>query len=120
MPCARKSSSVSQNGLPVCVRRERRSGVESEMLAHSRRQNPSRLVFENSIGGALDVDNVADRVIKPVLRANGLKWKGRHAYRRGLATNLHELGIPDKVIQGDPTRMLKRRRGATSRLCRAW
>jgi len=22
-----------------------------------------------------------------------------HAYRRGLATNLHELGIPDKVIQ---------------------
>ena len=99
MPCARNSSSVSQNGLPVCVRRERRSGVESEMLAHSRRQNPSRLVFANSIGGALDLDNVADRVIKPVLRANGLKWKGRHAYRRGLATNLHELGIPDKVIQ---------------------
>src|SRR6267378_7255365 len=30
---------------------------------------------------------------------NGLKWKGWHAYRRGLATNLHELGIPDKVIQ---------------------
>lgn len=31
--------------------------------------------------------------------ANGLKWKGWHAYRRGLATKLHELGIPDKVIQ---------------------
>ena len=30
---------------------------------------------------------------------NGLKWKGWHAYRRGLATNLHELGVPDKVIQ---------------------
>ena len=38
-------------------------------------------------------------MIKPVLKANGLKWKGWHAYRRGLATNLHELGIPDKVIQ---------------------
>jgi hypothetical protein len=38
-------------------------------------------------------------VIKPVLKANGLKWKGWNAYRRGLATNLHELGIPDKVIQ---------------------
>jgi site-specific recombinase XerD len=26
-------------------------------------------------------------------------WKGWHAYRRGLATNLHELGVPDKVMQ---------------------
>jgi hypothetical protein len=41
----------------------------------------------------------ADRVIKPVFKANGMKWKGWHAYRRGLATNLHELGVPDKVIQ---------------------
>jgi|SRR5579864_3081368 len=56
-------------------------------------------MFPNTIGGALDLDNLADRVIKPVLRANGLKWKGWHAYRRGLATNLHELGVPDKVIQ---------------------
>ena len=56
-------------------------------------------IFGNTIGGALDLDNLADRVIKPVLKANGLKWKGWHAYRRGLATNLHELGIPDKVIQ---------------------
>jgi hypothetical protein len=56
-------------------------------------------MFGNSIGGALDLDNLADRVIKPVLKANGLKWKGWHAYRRGLATNLHELGIRDKVIQ---------------------
>jgi integrase len=36
-----------------------------------------------------------------VLKANGLKWKGWHAYRRGLATNLHELGVPDKVIQAN-------------------
>lgn len=56
-------------------------------------------MFPNTIGGALDLDNLADRVIKPVLEANGLKWKGWHAYRRGLATNLHELGVPDKVIQ---------------------
>jgi len=55
--------------------------------------------FPNTIVGALDLDNLADRVIKPVLKANGLKWKGWHAYRRGLATNLHELGVPDKVIQ---------------------
>ena len=56
-------------------------------------------MFPNTIGGTLDLDNLADRVIKPVLNANGLKWKSWHAFRRGLATNLHELGVPDKVIQ---------------------
>jgi integrase len=69
------------------------------MLDQIRPQAGSGWMFGNSIGGALDLDNLADRVIKPVLKANGLKWKGWHAYRRGLATNLHELGIPDKVIQ---------------------
>jgi integrase len=56
-------------------------------------------MFPNTIGGAVDLDNLADRVIKPVFKANGLKWKGWHASRRGLATNLHGLGVPDKVIQ---------------------
>ena len=56
-------------------------------------------IFPNTIGGALDLDNLADRIIKPVLRANGLQWKGWQAYRRGLATNLKRLGIPDTVIQ---------------------
>jgi integrase len=64
-----------------------------------RPENASGWMFPNTIGGALDLDNLADRVIKPVLKANGLKWKGWHAYRRGLATNLHELGVPDIVIQ---------------------
>jgi integrase len=71
-------------------------------------QHPARVLqdrlarcggFPNTIDGALDLNNLADRVIKPVFKANGLKWKGWHAYRRGLATNLHELGVPDKVIQ---------------------
>jgi integrase len=62
-------------------------------------ENASGWMFPNTIGGALDLENLADRVIKPVFKANGLEWKGWHAYRRGLATNLHELGVPDKVIQ---------------------
>jgi len=62
-------------------------------------ENATGWMFPNTIGGALDLDNLADRVIKPVFKANGLEWKGWHAYRRGLATNLHELGVPDKVIQ---------------------
>ncbi len=32
-------------------------------------------------------------------KANGLDWKGWHAYRRGLATNLKKLGMPDTTIQ---------------------
>ncbi len=27
------------------------------------------------------------------------EWHGWHALRRGLATNLHDLGVPDKTIQ---------------------
>lgn len=69
------------------------------MLDQIRPPLGSGWMFANSIGGALDLDNLADRVIKPVLEANSLKWKGWHAYRRGLATNLHELGVADKVIQ---------------------
>ena len=56
-------------------------------------------LFPNSIGGALDLHNLAERVIKPRFREKGLHWKGWHAYRRGLATNLHALGVDDKTIQ---------------------
>ena len=33
------------------------------------------------------------------LRPHGLAWYGWHAFRRGLATNLYELGVPDITIQ---------------------
>jgi len=56
-------------------------------------------IFPNRCGGALDLDNIADRVLKPVLEANGMQWKGWQAYRRGLATNLKELGVEDTTIQ---------------------
>ena len=59
----------------------------------------SGFIFPNTVGGALDLDNLADRVIRPTLKANGLLWKGWQAYRRGLATNLKELGVPDTTIQ---------------------
>jgi integrase len=56
-------------------------------------------MFPNRIGGALDLDNPADRVVRPILEAHGLEWKGWQAYRRGLATNLKEMGVPDTTIQ---------------------
>jgi hypothetical protein len=33
-------------------------------------------MFPNTIGGELDLDNLADRILKPIFNANGLKWKG--------------------------------------------
>lgn len=38
-------------------------------------------------------------MIQPVLVVNKLQWHGWHAFRRGLATNLHRLGVDDKTIQ---------------------
>jgi integrase len=71
-----------------------------DMLDSVRPDNAFGFIFANRSGGALDLENLAHRVIKPVLKANGLVWKGWHAYRRGLATNLNVLGVPDNIIQG--------------------
>ena len=56
-------------------------------------------VFVSRVGGAMDLDNLANRVLRPIFEANGMEWKGWHAYRRGLATNLKELGVEDTTIQ---------------------
>jgi integrase len=84
--------------------------------------NPARgPVFANGAGKPLDMNNLLDRQILPAPRrcAHCKKseakhnkadhafeldksmpvWQGRHAFRRGLATNLHRLGVPDKHIQ---------------------
>jgi integrase len=45
--------------------------------------------------GPLDVENFDDRHIKPFVDT----WHGWHAFRRGLSTTLHRLGVPDKDIQ---------------------
>jgi integrase len=47
----------------------------------------------------LDLHNLANRIIRPMLAAAGIPWCGWHGFRRGLATNLHTLGIPDIAIQ---------------------
>ena len=51
------------------------------------------------VNGAIDLDNLSNRVLKPVFEANGMAWKGWQAYRRGLATNLKVLGVEDTTIQ---------------------
>jgi integrase len=45
------------------------------------------------------MDALVSDVLRPALTKAGLHWYGWHAFRRGLATNLHRLGVPDKTIQ---------------------
>lgn len=61
----------------------------------------------------IDLDALVHDVIKPALEAHGLKWHGWHAFRRGLATNLHRLGVQDKVIQ----RILRHSNVAVTQAC---
>jgi integrase len=56
-------------------------------------------IFPNSAGNPYCFDDMARDVIRPAMEKAGLQWHGWHAFRRGLATNLHRLGVPDKVIQ---------------------
>jgi integrase len=60
---------------------------------------PKKYIFETFRGDPADLDYVVREVIRPKLAAAGLPWYGLHAFRRGLATNLHELGVADIVIQ---------------------
>jgi len=62
--------------------------------------NPeSGLIFRSSTGTSLDLAQLARKVIRPALKGSGVEWHGWHAFRRGLATNLYRLGVPDKTIQ---------------------
>ena len=51
------------------------------------------------MGRPLNLANLARRVIVPKLKEAGVEWFGWHGFRRGLASNLYELGVPDKTIQ---------------------
>lgn len=47
----------------------------------------------------LDMNNLLQREIMPALKKAKLEWHGWHAFRRGLASNLSDLDVPDDVIQ---------------------
>ena len=78
-------------------------------------------IFEGGTKRPMNLDNLARGVIQPAIEKCGVckvskdehktdghlfeqdknlpVWRGWHAFRRGLATNLHALGIADKEIQ---------------------
>ncbi len=92
-------------------------------------------VFPNGKGKAADPDSVLGRLILPALDVCGVcsklesehgrpthnyerntvlpEWYGWHAFRRGLATNLHRLGVNDLTIQ----RILRHSNVAVTQAC---
>lgn len=61
--------------------------------------NPqSGWIFTGDAGNPLHLDNLARRIIRPLLEKAGLEWHGWHAFRRGLATNLERLGVRPHVV----------------------
>jgi integrase len=54
--------------------------------------NPAPDPFASSV-------NLSRQSIRPAVKALRLEWYGWHAYRRGIASNLFELGANEKVVQ---------------------
>ncbi len=106
---------------PIPVVKQLADALEAHKLREGKLAQPDLPIFQAGNGQPLNLDNLARRVIIPALspcavcrkqeeehkpeghvfqRDSSLPlWHGWHAFRRGLATNLHALGIPDKEIQ---------------------
>src|SRR5208283_329183 len=62
-------------------------------------KSSSPYIFSGGTGQPLVLANLIRRVIKPTLAKAGIAFNGLHGFRRGLASTLYGLGVPDKVIQ---------------------
>lgn len=56
-------------------------------------------MFHSGDGKPMDLDKLAQQVIRPLVKIIGLDWYGWHGFRRGIASNLYELGADEKVVQ---------------------
>ena len=106
---------------PIPVVKQLADALEAHKLRAGILAQPDLPIFQAGNGQPLNLDNLVRRVIMPVLsrcaachrseeehkpeshlfeRDNSLPlWHGWHAFRRGLATNLHALGLDDTTIQ---------------------
>ena len=73
--------------------------LEKILDSYLRTVRPKKYLFEGLRGGPIDLENIIDSVITPALAGQPVRWHGWHSFRRGLATNLHQLGVADIVIQ---------------------
>jgi hypothetical protein len=47
----------------------------------------------------MDLEKLAQRVIRPVVKSIALAWYGWQGFRRGVASNLYDLAADEKVVQ---------------------
>lgn len=74
--------------------------LKKALDAHRKRTPDNPYIFAGPRAGKpLRIENVFKRDIKDILDENGIAWKGWHAFRRGLGTNLNALGADPKTIQ---------------------
>lgn len=106
---------------PIPIVRPLADALETHRLRMGELAAPDLPIFQSGIGTPINMANLAKRVIVPRIEKcvkcrkaktehkpeshlfeldRSLYWKGWHAFRRGLATTLHQLGTPDKEIQG--------------------
>ena len=109
---------TARSKAPVPVVKELAEALE----AHRERMGKLAVgpIFQAGNGKPLNLDNLARRTITPAIEKcvvcrksesdhkpeghmfqldKTLQWHGWHAFRRGLATNLHTLRVDDKTIQ---------------------
>ncbi len=73
--------------------------VQEALEEHKARNGYHEWVFHGETGEPLRMDNFNARVIRPTLKESKIPWHGWHAFRRGLASNLRDLGADAKVAQ---------------------
>jgi integrase len=105
---------------PVPIVRQLAEALEAHRLRAGVLAQPGLPIFQGGTGQPLNLDNLVRRVITPAIEKcvkcyksksehpteghlfeldESLCWHGWHAFRRGLATNLHEIGVDDRTIQ---------------------
>jgi integrase len=106
---------------PIPVVKQLAEALEAHKLRIGKLAQPNLPIFQAGNERPLNLDNLVRRAIVPALRRCAVcglpesehakddhtftldtgipRWHGWHAFRRGLATNLHHLGVDDKTIQ---------------------
>jgi len=88
---------TSASAKPVPVIRQLAEVLDAYRESVGRPSNG--VMFHAGDGQPMDLDKLAQRVIRPVAEAIGVGWYGWHGFRRGIASNLYELGADEKVVQ---------------------
>ena len=84
-----KASAASVPVLPVL----------KKALDEHKKRSLGEFIFSGGTVGRVVPMNLTRRTIIPTLAKAKIPWHGWNGFRRGLATNLNNLGVDDSVIQ---------------------